>query len=67
MEKPNCTKCKHYFITFEKKTPYGCRIYGIKSQDNPSKIVAAAGQGDCQGYTPKLQNSGVNRDQGYGN
>lgn len=66
MEKPNCSKCKHYFITWDKQTPYGCRIYGIKTQDRPSTIVKAAGGGECQGYEPKLQNSSVNRDQGYG-
>lgn len=67
MEKPNCLKCKYYYVTWEKGTPHGCKIYGIKSQNHPTQIVAAAGQGECQGYTPKAQKSEANRDQGYGN
>ncbi len=53
MSKPKCNDCKHYFITFDAKIPYGCRQYGIKCKDQPSSIVASAGQGECQGFEPK--------------
>ena len=52
--KPNCTKCKHYFITFDQSAPKGCRAYSIKSQALPSEIVKQANSGaDCIGFTPK--------------
>ena len=53
MEKPNCTKCKHYFITWNTRTPNGCRKFAIESKDLPSRIVHQAGMGDCQGYEAK--------------
>jgi len=53
MEKPNCRDCKHYFVTWNQRTPNGCRRYGIESKENPSVIVHSAGMGDCQGYEAK--------------
>lgn len=54
MEKPLCRNCRHYFITFEAQTPYGCRKFGIKSRQVPSLAVASAGSGECQGFEPKV-------------
>ncbi len=53
MARPNCTQCRHFFITYEKGTPYGCRLYQLKSRELPSVIVKMAGAGDCQGFAPK--------------
>jgi len=52
--KPNCMKCKHYFVTHDRNTPRGCRIYQIQSVALPSMIVKRANNGDdCVGFTPK--------------
>ena len=52
--KPNCHKCKYFFITFEKFTPYGCKKYGIKSGQIPSTAVKQANDGaDCIGFEAK--------------
>ena len=52
--KPNCLKCKHYFITFNQQTPKGCRIYGIQSAQLPSIVVKSANNGsDCVGFQAK--------------
>ncbi|MDP7322141.1 MAG: hypothetical protein QF441_16170 [Bacteriovoracaceae bacterium] len=52
--KPNCMKCKHFYITYDQKTPRGCRAYKIQSQQLPSVIVKQANNGqDCIGFTPK--------------
>ncbi len=53
MSKPNCSQCRHFYITWDQKTPNGCRRYGIQCKDKPSVIVAAAGQGECQGFEAK--------------
>ena len=53
MSKPNCTQCKHFYITWDPKIPNGCKQYGIQCKDLPSKIVASAGMGDCNGFEAK--------------
>lgn len=53
MSKPNCSQCRHFFITWDQKTPNGCRRFGIQSREIPSKVVAQAGLGDCQGFEAK--------------
>lgn len=35
----NCFKCKHYFITWDKNFPRGCKIYNSKSSMMPSMLV----------------------------
>lgn len=56
MEKPKCSQCRHYFITWNPKTPNGCRRYSIQSKEKPSIIVAMAGLGECQGFEAKISN-----------
>lgn len=53
METKRCNRCKHFFITWNQATPYGCRLYGIMSKQRPSVIVKSAGSGECQGFSPK--------------
>ena len=53
MENKRCNQCKHYFITWNQGTPYGCKLYGIMSKQEPRIAVKNAGSGDCQGFTPK--------------
>jgi len=35
----NCINCKHFFITWETKFPYGCNAYEIKSKSAPNLQV----------------------------
>ncbi|HXH30248.1 MAG TPA: hypothetical protein VNJ01_05495 [Bacteriovoracaceae bacterium] len=53
MSNPSCSACRHYFITWDAKTPNGCRRFGIKCKDSPSKIISSAGLGECQGFEAK--------------
>lgn len=53
MEKPNCSTCRHFYVTWDPKTPNGCRRFGIQCKDKPSQVVSMAGLGDCQGYEAK--------------
>ncbi len=57
MSKPNCSQCRHYYITWDQKTPNGCRRFGIQSKDLPSNVVRSAGLGDCQGFEAKVKKS----------
>ena len=52
--KPECRKCKHFFVTHEINTPMGCKAYQIKSKQLPSLIVKQANNGqDCIGFEIK--------------
>ncbi|MCT4642896.1 MAG: hypothetical protein N4A33_11455 [Bacteriovoracaceae bacterium] len=63
--KPNCNKCKHYFVTFDKYSPKGCRAYGIKTSVMPSQIVRQSNNGqECLGFELKdrLKNQKKEKD-----
>lgn len=50
----NCHQCKHFYITFDQRTPKGCRVYGLKSKQMPSTIVKQATNGSgCLGFELK--------------
>ena len=40
--KPNCMKCQHFYITYDQRTPKGCKAYGIQSQQLPSIEIKKA-------------------------
>lgn len=50
----NCMKCKHFYITYDKNTPRGCKIYGIQSAKLPSIVIKNANSGkECIGFEEK--------------
>ena len=53
MSRPNCNQCRHFYITWDKKTPNGCRQFGIQCKESPSMVISLAGLGDCQGFEEK--------------
>lgn len=54
MSRPNCSKCKHFFVTYDPRSPRGCKAYGIQTAGVPSQIIKAANKGeDCLGFSPK--------------
>ncbi len=48
-----CSKCTHYYITYDPKRPYGCRIMGFKSRITPARMVYSTSGMICQLYTVK--------------
>jgi hypothetical protein len=45
---PKCTRCRHYFITYDPRFPYGCRAMNFKSRATPCLEVEAASGIPCQ-------------------
>ena len=43
----NCFSCEHFYITYEQKYPYGCRIIGFKSARMPSVDVYINSDMEC--------------------
>jgi len=50
----NCTKCRHYYITWDPQFPRGCRAYGFKTKHLPSATVLSSSGKACLQYEEKL-------------
>ncbi|WP_456402030.1 uracil-DNA glycosylase [Persephonella sp.] len=49
----NCYKCKHFFITWDRNFPYGCKAYNFKSRLLPSIEVKSASGKECLSFERK--------------
>jgi len=54
-EKQDCYKCSHFYVTWEKNLPNGCRLYGIKTKYFPSKVVLSSTGTGCLGFMEKIR------------
>jgi hypothetical protein len=46
-------RCAHYFITYDPRFPYGCRVMNFKSRASPDKEVSATTGMNCQTFQPR--------------
>ncbi|MBT5935309.1 MAG: uracil-DNA glycosylase [Sulfurimonas sp.] len=53
MKRLNCRKCEHYYVTWEKTKPHGCKAYGFKSSQIPSMVVFQSSGVECSMYEQK--------------
>ncbi|WP_321779096.1 uracil-DNA glycosylase [Sulfurimonas sp.] len=53
MKRINCRICIHYFVTWEKDKPHGCKAYGFKAQQIPSIVVFQSSGSDCNLFRAK--------------
>jgi hypothetical protein len=51
--KISCNQCRHYFVTWEKDFPYGCRAMGFKSKIAATFAVFQSSGIPCQHFEPK--------------
>ncbi|MDP3148874.1 MAG: uracil-DNA glycosylase [Ignavibacteria bacterium] len=49
----NCRQCTHFYITWDKNFPYGCKAFGLKTKRIPSAEVYLSSGKDCLKFTPK--------------
>lgn len=47
---PNCLECAHYYITWDKSFPYGCRAIGFKSKRRPQLDVLQNSGASCLSF-----------------
>jgi hypothetical protein len=52
-ENVNCFHCKHFFVTWDKNFPRGCRALGFKSQEMPHHMVHQASGMNCLKFEKK--------------
>ncbi|GHV08773.1 hypothetical protein AGMMS50229_17720 [Campylobacterota bacterium] len=53
MKRLDCRKCRHFFVTWERSFPYGCKFFGFKGKNLPSTMVLASSGAPCEQYQPK--------------
>ena len=53
-----CGSCVHYFVTWDKGFPHGCKAMGFKCRTSPSLRVREASGIECQLYIRKEQKGG---------
>ncbi|MCH2208596.1 MAG: hypothetical protein MK132_22380 [Lentisphaerales bacterium] len=47
---PNCLKCKHFFVTYDKRSPRGCKLFGMKNKGLPSQAVFNSTGSHCPAF-----------------
>ena len=50
---PDCTRCRHFVVTWRPETPRGCRLYGFEGAHLPAIVVRATTGEPCQGFEPR--------------
>lgn len=50
IDKPTCTTCLHYFITYEPRFPYGCRAMNFKCRVLPHLEVETLTGAACLAF-----------------
>jgi hypothetical protein len=50
---PNCWDCRHLMITWDVRTPYGCKLMGFRSKYIPSIEVLRTDGRFCGGFSAK--------------
>jgi len=51
--RPRCIQCVHYFVTWHKAMPHGCKAMGFKSSYEPSLMAFHSSGVVCQMFQPK--------------
>lgn len=49
----DCHRCVHYYVTWQKGHPHGCKAMGFKSNRMPSLVVFDNSGTRCLKYEPK--------------
>jgi hypothetical protein len=50
---PDCTSCKHHFVTYESQWPHGCRAFEFKSKQLPRITVRQSSGQECGLWEPR--------------
>ncbi len=53
MEHIGCRYCRFFYVTWDRRAPYGCRVLGFKSRKLPSLVVFEASGVHCQMFVSK--------------
>jgi len=59
MKKENrtCYGCKHLHVTYDRMSPWGCRVHGFKSKLMPCVIVESVAGTGCAAFEKRLHST----------
>ena len=63
VERISCHKCKHFYVTWDKSFPYGCKVMGFKGKIIPSLMVFQASGKSCMAYEEKSGSTRKNESE----
>ncbi len=49
----NCLDCRHYYVTWDRSFPHGCKAMGFKCKKSPAVQVREASGMNCQLFLKK--------------
>ncbi|SEM63641.1 uracil-DNA glycosylase [Paenibacillus sp. OV219] len=49
----DCMKCRHFYITWDKNYPRGCKAFKFKGSAMPSAAVLSSSGKPCMNFEPK--------------
>jgi len=52
----HCNRCQHYYVTWDKDFPHGCRAMKFKSHQLPSAVVYESSGKACLAFSEKNKN-----------
>ena len=52
---PDCTQCRHFYITWRPPRTRGCRAYGFESESYPSAAVLRESGSACKQFERKVE------------
>jgi hypothetical protein len=53
--KVDCYRCQFFYVTWDKKFPYGCKAMGFKSKGLPKEVVFESSGRQCLSFSPKAK------------
>lgn len=57
----NCKNCSKFYITYQKKFPYGCKGFRIISKNLPYYEVKKISGTNCAMFSKKVKNVNIKR------
>ncbi len=59
IDSPNCNHCRHFYITWNAKMPYGCRAMNFKSRRFPALEVLDVDGTPCVSFDKRMKEERV--------
>ena len=61
MNKIRCNNCQHFYITYKKNFPYGCKAFGVISKKIPYLEVLKISGTNCALFSKKNKNVNIKK------